>query len=280
MSMKTALRPRLTGLWLYPMVVFLVVLFFFPVAWIFLTSIKTTGEIYAWPPVFIPRHPTAENYRAVLFQSFLSRYILNSVVVSSLSTLSIIFFGSFAGYGIARIRFKGAMIVLLFFLSMSMFPQLAIVPSVFLWFRRVGLVNNYLGLIIAYSGLFLPVAVWILSTYFRTIPQDIEDSARMDGCGAMRVLWQIIAPLSVPGLVAAGLIVFIFSWNEFLMALVLLSKNLLRTATVGIALYPGEYAFPWELISTATFLAILPLLVLTFIFQKRIISGLTAGSIK
>jgi multiple sugar transport system permease protein len=110
------------------------------------------------------------------------------------------------------------------------------------------------------------MTVWILSAYFRTIPQDIEDSVRIDGCTMMRILWQIIAPLSVPGLVAAGLIVFIFSWDEFLMALVLLSKNMLRTATVEIALYPGEYAFPWELISTATFLAIIPLLVLTFLF--------------
>ncbi|MBA7642603.1 Trehalose transport system permease protein SugB [subsurface metagenome] len=216
----------------------------------------------------------------VLFESYLSRYIMNSILVSTSSTISIIFFGAFAGYGIARIQFKGATIILVFFLSMSMFPQLAIVPSVFLWFRKVGLVNSYLGLIIAYNGLFLPMAVWILSTYFRTIPQEIEDSARIDGCTVMRILWQIIAPLSVPGLVAAGLIVFIFSWNEFLMALVLLSKNMLRTATVGIALYPGEYAFPWELITTATLLAILPLLVLTFVFQRRIISGLTAGAIK
>jgi len=279
--MKACVVSRgLVKLGLYLLVIFLVVLFFYPVAWIFLTSIKTTGEIYAWPPVFIPRNPTWDNYRVVFFESYLSRYILNSILISSLSTLSVIFFGSFAGYGIARIRFKGSTVMLIFFLSMSMFPQLAIVPSVFLWFSRVGLVNNYLGLIIAYSGLFLPMAVWILSTYFRTIPQDIEDSALIDGCTVMRILWQIIAPLSVPGLVAAGLIVFIFSWNEFLMALVLLSKNMLRTATVGIALYPGEYAFPWELISTATFLAILPLLVLTFIFQKRIISGLTAGAIR
>jgi multiple sugar transport system permease protein len=280
MSARVFSRGGVIRVWLYLLVVFLVVLFFFPIAWIFLTSIKTTGEIYAWPPVYFPRHPTVENYRVVFFESFLGRYILNSILVSSLSTVSVICIGSVAGYGIARIRFRGAMIILVFFLSMSMFPQLAIVPSVFLSFRRIGLVNNYLGLAIAYNGLFLPMAVWILSTYFRTIPQDIEDSARIDGCTATRILWQMIAPLSLPGLVAAGLIVFIFSWNEFLMALVLLSKNLLRTATVGIALYPGEYAFPWELISTATFLAILPLLLLTFLFQKRIISGLTAGSIR
>lgn len=276
---KSSTRPY-TKLPQYLLVVFLVVLFFFPVSWIFLTSVKTTGEIYAWPPVFIPKQPTLMNYHSVLFESNLGRYILNSVLVSTLSTFSILFFSAFAGYGIARIRFKGATFVLVFFLSMSMFPQLAIVPSVFLWFRKLGLVNTYLGLVIAYNGLFLPMSVWILSTYFRTIPQEIEDSARIDGCTVVRIVWQIIAPLSVPGLVAAGLIVFIFSWNEFLMALVLLSKNLLRTATVGIALYPGEYAFPWELITTATFLAILPLLLFTFVFQRKIVSGLTSGAVK
>ncbi len=258
----------------------LVVIFFFPVVWIFLTSIKTPGEIYAWPPVFFPKHPTIKNYWSVFFDSNLSRYILNSIIVSSLSTISIVVFSAFAGYGIARIKFKGATFFLIFFLSMSMFPQLAIVPSIFIYFRKVGLINNYLGIVIAYTGLFLPMGVWIMSTYFRTIPNDIEDSARIDGCNATRILWQIIVPLSIPGVVATGLIVFIFTWNEFIMALVLLSKNLLRTATVGIALYPGEYAFPWELISTATFLAILPLIILTFFFQRRIIGGLVAGAIK
>ena len=261
----------------YILVIFLAVLFFFPVVWIFLTSIKTTGEIYAWPPVFFPRIPTLENYRVVLLESNLGRYILNSIFVSSLSTLLVIFFAAFAGYGIARVNFKYSNIILMFFLSLSMFPQLAVVPSLFLWFRRFGLINNYFGLIIAYTGLFLPIAIWIMTTYFRTIPLEIEESARIDGCTEIRILWQIIVPLSIPGVIAAGLIVFIFTWNEFFLAMVILSKNLLRTATVGIALYPGEYAFPWELITTATFLAILPLLFLIFIFQKKIISGLTAG---
>jgi multiple sugar transport system permease protein len=264
----------------YLLVIFLVVLFFFPIVWIFLTSIKTTGDIYAWPPVYIPNNPTLQNYKVVLLESNLGRFILNSIFVSSLSTLSVVFFGALASYGIARVNFKGSNIVLVFFLSMSMFPQLAIVPSLFLWFRRLGLINNYLGLVIAYTGLFLPIAVWIMSTYFRTIPRDIEESAKIDGCTGIRILWHIIVPLSIPGLVTAGLIVFIFTWNEFFIVLVLISKNLLRTATVGIALYPGEYAFPWELITTATFLAILPLLFLTFIFQKQMISGLTAGAIK
>jgi multiple sugar transport system permease protein len=261
-------------------VIALVVLFFFPVVWILLTSIKTTGDIYAWPPAYVPRHVTLQNYRTVLFASKLGRYILNSVIVCSLSTLSVLFFASLGGYSIARIRFRGRRVLLLFFLSMSMFPQLAIVPSLFIWFRALGLINNYAGIVIAYTGLFAPIALWILTTYFRTIPVEIEESSRLDGCGRLRTLWSIILPLSTPGVIAASLIVFIQSWNEFFLALVLLSNNLLRTATVGIALYPGEYAFPWELITTATLLAILPIFLLTAVFQKQIIGGLTAGAVK
>ncbi|HUX11787.1 MAG TPA: carbohydrate ABC transporter permease [Spirochaetia bacterium] len=264
----------------YLFVLFLVVLFFFPVAWILLTSIKTTGDIYAWPPVYIPAHPTLQNYHTVLFGSKLGRYILNSVIVSSLSTLSVLFFASLAGYSIARIRFRGRHLLLMFFLSMSMFPQLAIVPSLFIWFRQIGLINSFMGIVLAYTGLFSPLALWILATYFRTIPLEIEESAKLDGCSRLRILWSILMPLSIPGVIAASLIVFIQTWNEFFLALVILSKNLLRTATVGIALYPGEYAFPWELITTATFLAIVPIFALTAVFQKQIIGGLTAGSLK
>jgi multiple sugar transport system permease protein len=269
-----------TILFKYLFVLFLVVLFFFPVVWILLTSIKTTGDIYAWPPVYIPLHPTLQNYHVVLFGSKLGRYIANSVIVSSLSTVSVLFFASMAGYSIARIRFRGRQAILVFFLSMSMFPQLAIVPSLFVWFRQLGLINNFLGIVLAYTGLFSPIALWILATYFRTIPLEIEESAKLDGCGRLRILWSILMPLSIPGVIAAALIVFIQTWNEFFLALVILSKNLLRTATVGIALYPGEYAFPWELITTATFLAIVPIFILTAVFQKQIIGGLTAGSVK
>lgn len=124
------------------------------------------------------------------------------------------------------------------------------------------------------------MGVWILTNYFKTLPADLEEAAWVDGCGPLRMLWSIMLPLSLPGLVAAGLIVFVSSWNEFLMSLVFLSKNSMRTTVVGISLYPGEYAFPWELISTATFLSILPILLITLLFQRYIISGLTAGASK
>jgi multiple sugar transport system permease protein len=264
----------------YLMLIFLMIIFFFPVVWIFLTSLKTTGEIYAWPPTFLPQNPILDNYRTVFLKSNLGLYIGNTLLVALGSTLSVILLASLAGYGIARVKFKGSTLFLVFFLAMSMFPQLTIAPSLFIWLRQIKLINTYAGLIIVYTGLFTPIAVWILSTYFKTIPMDIEESAKIDGCSSMRILFQILIPLALPGMAAAALIVAIFVWNEFLLSLIILSKDTMRTATVGIALYPGEYAFPWELITTATFLAVLPLVFVLFFFQKSIIGGLTAGAVK
>lgn len=264
----------------YFFVLVLVVVFFFPVVWIFLTSLKPGGEVYAWPPRFLPQAPTLDNYVRVLTGSLLGRYILNSMIVSSLSMVVIIFIASLAAYGIARIGFPGSNLVLVLFIAMAMFPQLAVVPSLFTWFRDLRLTNTYAGIVIAYTGLFTPLALWILTTYFRTIPLELEESARMDGCGVLRMIAQIIFPVARPGVFAAALIVIIQTWNEFFLALVLLARNHLRTATVGIALYPGEYAFPWDLITTATFLAITPIFLLTLVFQRHIIGGLTSGSFR
>lgn len=274
------IRAKLNSVGQYVVIIALAVVFFFPVAWMFLTSLKPAGEVYAWPPHFFPQAPTIVNYFRVFTESLLGRYIINSMIVSALTVVAVIIIASMAAYGIARIGFRGSGIVLIVFISLAMFPQLAIVPSIFTWFRELGLLNSYAGIVIAYIGLFTPLALWLLTIYFRTIPLELEESALMDGCGVLKMIWRIIIPVSVPGVVAAALIVIILTWNEFFLALVILSRNRLRTATVGIALYPGEYAFPWDLITTATFLAIIPIFLITLIFQRRIIGGLTSGSLK
>lgn len=259
----------------------IVVISFFPTVWLVLTSLKTTADIYAWPVVFLPRPVTFENYNYILNETpeFI-RYLWNSLVVATFTTFSILGFGGLAAYAIARLKFTGRNIVLIGMLAVSMFPPLALLPSLFDIFLELDLINSYPSLIIAHTGLYMPMSIWILSSYYKTIPLEIEDAARVDGCSSFRIFWNIILPLSVPGLIATGLIVFIFSWNEFPLALVLLSDNTMRTAPVGISLYPGEFSFPWEIISAATVLAILPVLIISGIFSNRIIGGLTAGSVK
>jgi multiple sugar transport system permease protein len=267
--------------WLYVVAATTVVVSFFPIVWLLFTSLKPAADIYAWPPVYIPNPFTLKNYIWVITETpELLRYILNSFIVASATTLCILGFGGLAAYSLTRLQYTGRHVTMLGMLAVSMFPPIALLPAMFLTFMKLRLLNRYPSLIIAHTGLYMPMAIWILSNYFKTIPLEIEDAAKVDGCSVLRLFWNMILPLSIPGLIATGLIVFIFSWNEFPLSLVLLTKNTMRTAPVGISLYPGEFAFPWETISTATFLAITPVLLITAIFQHHIIGGLTAGSNK
>lgn len=264
----------------YLIAILLVLLSIFPIVWLFLTSIKSTNEIYSWPVKIFPSQPTIQNYVNLFQMGSFGRYYLNSFIVSGSATILILITGTLAAYSFARIQFRGKRSLMMIVLALLLFPPVAVVPPLFLIFRNLNLINNYISLILGHTALYLPLAIWILMNYFRTLPKNIEDSARIDGCNTFQMIFKILLPMSLPGLIAAGLITFVFSWNEFLLSLVLLSKNEMRTVVVGISLYPGEYSFPWELISSAIVLAIIPIILLTLVFQKYIISGLTAGSTK
>ncbi len=256
-----------------------VIVSFFPTVWLFLTSIKTKAAIYAWPVEYLPNPVTLENYLNILNETpELLRYILNSFIVAATTTFVILACGGLAAYSLGRLTWRGRGFILVLILAVSMFPPLALLPSLFNMFLDLGLINSYPGLVIGHTGLYIPIAIWILSNFFKTVPSEIEDAARVDGASSLRIFWSIILPLSVPGLISTGLIVFIFSWNEFPLSLVLMSDNTMRTAPVGISLFPGEFSFPWEIITAATMLTILPILIISGIFQDRLIGGLTAGS--
>jgi multiple sugar transport system permease protein len=275
---RTSARDRI-GLWI--VVVVTVVVSFFPVVWLGLTSLKSAADIYAWPLVLWPDPFTLENYARIFDTSReLLRYILNSFIVASATTLVILSIGGIAAYSLTRLTYRGRGPILLGMLAVSMFPPIALLPSLFDVFLRLGMLNTYPALVLAHAGLYLPTAVWILSSFYRTIPMDLEEAARIDGASTLRIFWSVILPLSTPGLIATGLIVFIMSWNEFPLALVIGSTDAMRTAPVGISLFPGEFSFPWEIISAATILAVLPVVIISAVFQHRIIGGLTAGSSK
>lgn len=264
---------------LYILVSASVVISFFPIIWLILTSVKNTAGIYAWPPQYWPDPLTFDNYWAILTKTpELLRYVLNSFIVGVGCTLLTLTVGGLAAYALSRLHMRFAGLLMVVILSVSMFPPIALLPALFQSFLNLGLLNSFLGLILAHTGLFLPYTVWMLASYFRALPIEIEEAAQLDGMGFLRIFITIVLPLSWPGFVATGLIVFIFSWNEFPLALVLMTKDAMRTAPVGISLYPGEFAFPWETISTATVIAIIPILIITAIFQKQILGGLTAGS--
>jgi multiple sugar transport system permease protein len=275
---RTSVRDRSA---LYGIVLITVALSFFPVVWLALTSLKSAAAIYAWPVVLWPNPFTFENYARIFAESReLLRYILNSFIVASATTTGILGAGGLAAYALTRLALRGRTPILIGILAVSMFPPIALLPSLFDGFLRLGMLNTYPAIVLAHSGLYLPTAIWILASFYRTIPMDLEEAARIDGASTLRIFWSIILPLSTPGLIATGLIVFIMSWNEFPLALVLGSSDRMRTAPVGISLYPGEFSFPWEIISAATILAVLPVVLLSALFQNRIIGGLTAGASK
>jgi len=279
----------------------------FPLLWMVLTSFKREGELTRTPITYLPESPTLQNYVEVFRANPFERFLFNSAVVSLSATLVCVLFAALAGYALARLAIPGRRVFLTGIVMTSMFPALVLLVPLYRIFRgieigwlsaffgfmeRVGLtfvpdaavtpnlLNTYWALIIPYVALSLPIAILILVSFFQLIPRDLESAALVDGCTRTEALFRVVAPVSAPGLVTAAIIVFVNSWNEFLLALTFNTDRVMRTVPVGITLYQGEYAFPWALISAAITIGVLPLVILIIFFQQRIISGLTAGGVK
>lgn len=279
----------------------------FPVLWLFLTSLKLEGELVRLPITYLPQSPTLRHYVEVFQANPFARFLLNSAVVSVTSTLICVLFAALAGYALARLRLPGRRAILTLIVMTSMFPALVLlvplyrlfvgveVPllSAFVgWLELIGfgampdvvttpnLLNTYPALIIPYVALSIPISTLILTSFFQLIPEDLESAAMVDGSSRVGALFRVVAPLSAPGIVTAGIIVFVNSWNEFLLAFTFNTARQMRTVPVGIILYQGEFSFDWSIISAALILGIVPLVVLIIFFQQRIISGLTAGGVK
>ncbi len=279
----------------------------FPAVWLFLTSLKSENELTRIPITYLPLHATLHNYGSVFTENPFGRFLLNSAVVSLAATLVCVLFASLAGYALARLRLRGRRAILTSIVMTSMFPALVMLVPLYRLFVGVevplltplfgylhalgwgflpttlmtpNLLNTYWALIIPYVALSLPITTLILTSFFQLIPEDLEAAATVDGTSRVGALFRVVAPLSAPGVVTAGIIAFVNSWNEFLLALTFNTATTMRTVPVGITLYQGEFAFPWALISAAVTIGIVPLVLLILFFQQRIISGLTAGGVK
>jgi multiple sugar transport system permease protein len=250
-----------------------------PFLWFVLTSWKSPAELTAIPPKLVPSFHW-DFYRSALQKHGLLQYIVNSVIVAGSATFITIVIGSLAAYAIARFRLAWTHLYLLALLVISMFPQIAIAGPVWSILNTMGWLNTYQGLVAAYIALSLPLAIWILTTFFHEVPGEIEEAALVDGCSRLQALYKVILPLAAPGILTAALLVFIHAWNEFFFALIILTDPNVQTLPVGIALFPGEYTMPWGEIAAASTLATLPLIFLTLLFQRGIIRGLSAGAVK
>jgi multiple sugar transport system permease protein len=250
-----------------------------PLLWQAVTSIKPAAELVSLPPL-LPTRLTAAHYAALFTGHPFLRIMLNSAIVAGVTTLLALALGALAAFALATLRVRGRALILAAVLSVSMFPPIAVVSPLFLVVSALGLHDTLTALIVTYTSFSLPLAVWLLTNFFRDLPRELYLAARVDGWSPLQALLRVIVPLAAPALVAAGLLIFIFAWNEFLLALTFTATEASRTVPVAIALFPGLHEIPYGEIAAASLVATLPLAVLAFAFQRRIVEGLTAGAVK
>jgi multiple sugar transport system permease protein len=250
-----------------------------PFLWQLITSLKPAAEIDALSQL-LPREPTLTNYVAIFAGYPLLRFIANSAVVAALASLGATGLGALAGFALAKLGVRHRGPVLAGVVAISMLPPIAIVSPLFLAINAIGLRDTLTALVISYVGFSLPLAVWLMTNFFRSLPDEIYIAARVDGCTAPGAFWKVMLPLAAPGLAATGLLVFVSAWNEFLFALTFTSSPASRTIPVAIALFPGLHEVPWGEIAAASVVATLPLVLLAVLFQRRVADGLTAGAVK
>ena len=253
---------------------------FFPALWILFTSLKSEVELVQKPITWWPHAPTLANYIQAFTDQPLLRFMTNSLIVSVGATALSLLVSAFAAYAIARLNLKHRQLILTCIVASSMFPLVTLLVPIFETMRAFGWLNTYIALILPYVVLNLPVCTLVLVSFFQSIPRDLENAAMIDGCTRMGALWKVVVPLAAPGVFTAGILAFVNSWDEFLLALSLNSNPAVRTLPVGITLYQGEFTFPWPIISAALIVAIVPIAVLIAVFQERVVGGLTQGGLK
>jgi len=250
----------------------------FPPFVLFLTSVKTDIDALAFPPKWIFK-PTIKNYVQIFQTSPFLRYILNSLIVASLNTLIALVLGSLAAYGLARYTFKGSENISFWILSIRMMPPVAAIIPLYIIMKNLHILDTPWCLVLIYLTFNLPFTVWMMKGFFEDVPREIEESALIDGCSEFDVFRKIALPLVSPGLAATAILVFIFSWNEFLFALILTGTRA-TTLPVGIILYMKETGINWGYMTAGGILALIPVVIFTMLVQKHLVKGLTLGALK
>lgn len=259
----------------------------FPIAWMIITSLKQPNDIMTWPPTFVFQ-PTLENYVYALGKANFAMFITNTVLVAVISTAIVIFLSSLASYSFARYNVGGGN-VLFFILTTRMFPAIAVVLPYFLIFRDIGStpVGELLGigldrlgaLVISYTMFNLPFAIWLMVSFFQDIPQELEESARLDGYNRLQVLARVVMPLAAPGIAVTAIFCLIFSWNEFLFAYIL-TRDAARTITVGVESFFTLRGILWGPVAAAATISVVPMLIFVLALQRYMVRGLTFGAVR
>jgi trehalose/maltose transport system permease protein len=275
---------------------FLVIIIFiyalFPFLWALRSAFTPDNALFSTPLQYFPKHPTLDNFKGALEASFFRHALLNSTIVAGSVTLLSLAIGSLAAYALGRFRFRGRSFVMYLMLSMPIFPQIAILGALYtmisgfdIWFVRFPhLYDTRWALIFTYLIFTLPFTVWVLTSFMKALPRDLEEAAYVDGATPLQVFWKVLLPLIAPGLVTTGLLAFIAAWNEYLFALSFIQSPDNYTVPIAITSFVGKsgsaFQQPWGEIMAATIIVTLPLIAAVLVLQKRILAGLTAGAVK
>jgi trehalose/maltose transport system permease protein len=269
-------------LWILIIAIFIYALF--PFYWALRSSFTPDGELFNTPIDYWPKHPTLDNYREALNTSVFQHALINSTIVAGSVTLISLAVGSLAAYALGRFRFRGRSAVLYLMLSMTIFPQIAILGALYTMIRDFHLYDHLTALIFSYMIFTLPFTVWVLTSFMRSLPGDLEEAAYVDGATPLQVFYKVLLPLIAPGLVTTGLLAFIAAWNEYLYALSFIQTPTNYTVPLAITSFVGKsgstFQVPWDQIMAATVMVTLPLIAATLVLQRRILAGLTAGAVK
>jgi len=265
-------------IFIYAVALIMVVLMAYPLIWMIYSSFKTNREIFLFP-FSLPNKMRLDNWMQAWRMGNLGRYFINSIFVTSISVLLIAFLSSMAGYAFARLRFKGREFLFYTFLLGLILPVQIVVIPLFAFLNKVRLLNTYFALILPYITWGLPLSIYIFRSFFLTLPGDIADAAKIDGCSLFGLYWRIMLPLIRPALVTIAILQSINVWNEFLLALLFIYEDELKTLPVGLLAFYGYHNINYKLIFSALSITTIPVLIVYFIFQKQIVSGLTTGAL-
>lgn len=271
-------RRVLTNVLVEAATVLVLAVFLLPVFYLLLTSIKTQVDAFKYPPVWIFR-PTFSNYREVFELYPFGHFLLNSLIVASVSTLVAMVLGAFAAYALARFTFRRSKDLAFWILSVRMTPPVAAIIPIFIIMRTLGLLDTWAGLVLAYTTMNLPFATWLLRGFFQDIPRELDESALVDGCSWFTAFLRVALPLAAPGIVVTAIFVFIFSWNEFLLALILTATKS-QTLPVAVTGFIRETGIMWGHMAAAGVVIMAPMALFSLAVQRYMVRGLTMGAIK
>jgi ABC-type glycerol-3-phosphate transport system permease component len=251
-----------------------------PLAWMVISSLRPADELFSLPPKVLPNSITLRWYEAIFTTGNASTFFWNSFVVGAISTALCLSIGTLAAYSITRFEFRGKSTFLAAALVVYMFPAIVLFVPIYMTLNIFGLVDNRFGLVICHTILTFPFAVWMLKSFFETLPKEIDEAAWVDGCSYLSTFFRIALPLSLPGVFAVGVFVFVLSWNEFLFASVIMSSGELKTIPVGISEFVTSFDIRWGEIMAMGTLATLPVVALFLLVQKYFLRGVLAGAVK